>query len=915
MTGNEIRETFLKYFERHGHTRVRSSPLLPANDPTLLFTNAGMNQFKDVFLGLEKREYVRACSSQKCVRAGGKHNDLDEVGKTARHQTFFEMLGNFSFGDYFKEDAIKFAWDLLVNEFKLDPARMWFSVFEGDDQVGPDVDAEKFWEQVGAPRERILRFGRKDNFWQMGETGPCGPCSEIHYYMGTNPNDAENCAANVNGPGDTITEIWNLVFMQFDRSEVEGVMGAEGERGSSPTPREGEGGSSPTVTEGSVRYKLEPLPAPSVDTGMGLERLTVVLQGVKSNYETDLLSPIIEFTATLASKSYEPETQEGFAMRVIADHARATAFLIADGILPGNEGRNYVLRKIMRRAIYQGRHTLQFSDSFFYRVTNFVVDQMYEPYPELEGQRGFIEKMVKLEEERFGSTMSVGLQKLDDLFARTAKEIPGYGDLARLYDTFGIPRDLIRVILEERGFPTEEEDFNHAFEQALHSLQSRGNLEIPIIKVRGTGTVRWEGTSQFTGYEGTRLGNARILALAKDSKNIEYLNEGDEAEVVLDRTPFYAESGGQVGDVGKLSNPPATAGGTDFIASVVDTGSLKVGDTVVAEVDVEKRDATRRNHTATHLMHAALREVLGTHVKQAGSVVAPNYLRFDFSHYQPLTRTEIEEIENLVNYHILRNEPVETNEMAVEEAMRSGAMALFGEKYGEKVRVLSIKGAEDIFSKELCGGTHVRATGDIGLFKILSDESIASGVRRIRAVTGIDAFQRFRESEAIVDKVSADLRTSRTELPAVITKLQEDLKKTRREADELRMKIATGAVGSASANGGDARDVAGVKVLACEASGLDSAGMRQLSDTLLARIKSGVVVLGRSSDGKVSLIVRTSDDLTARVPAGKVIKELAPIVGGKGGGKADMAEGGGALPEKLGEALEASYAVVEKLLS
>jgi alanyl-tRNA synthetase len=922
MTGNEIRETFLKYFERHGHTRVRSSPLLPANDPTLLFTNAGMNQFKDVFLGAEKREYLRACSSQKCVRAGGKHNDLDEVGKTARHQTFFEMLGNFSFGDYFKEDAIKFAWDLLVNEYKLDPARMWFTVFEGDDQVGPDEDAEKFWEQVGAPRERILRFGRKDNFWQMGETGPCGPCSEIHYYMGPKATDPENSAPNVNGPGDTITEIWNLVFMQFDRSEVEP-------------------GSSPSVSDGAPGFTLTPLPAPSVDTGMGLERLAVVLQGKLSNYETDLLRPMIDFTATLAGKSYEPETQEGFAMRVIADHARATAFLITDGILPGNEGRNYVLRKIMRRAIYQGRHTLGFKDSFFYQVTDFVVEVMGQAYPELESQRDFIEKMVKLEEERFGATLTVGLNKLDEVFGSTSGAMPEYKALARLYDTFGTPRDLIRVGLEERGFAVEEHQFNGAFDGALKELQETGPTAKHEGKAKGNPLhaelAHRVGRSQFKGYETTRVAGARIVALNKGSE-VQSLDQGDEGEVVLDHTPFYAESGGQVGDVGRLTNPPATAGGTDLVApqaellaTVLDTyspaqglivhkvkaekGTLKVGDTVTAEVDVEKRDATRRNHTATHLMHAALREVLGTHVKQAGSVVAPTYLRFDFSHYQPLTKTEIEEIENLVNYHILRNEPVQTDEMAIEDAMRSGAMALFGEKYGEKVRVLSIKGAEDIFSKELCGGTHVRATGDIGLFKIVSDESIASGVRRIRAVTGVDAFERFRESEAIVDKVSADLRVSRAELPSVIVKLQDELKKARREADELRMKIATGAMSSTSSNGDDTREVAGVKVLVREASELDASGMRQLSDTLLARIKSGVVVLGRSSDGKVSLIVRTSDDLTARVPAGKVIKELAPIVGGKGGGKADMAEGGGAQPEKLGEALEASYAVVEKLLS
>ncbi|HVQ36665.1 MAG TPA: alanine--tRNA ligase [Pyrinomonadaceae bacterium] len=912
MTGNEIRETFLRYFERNGHTRVRSSPLLPADDPTLLFTNAGMNQFKDVFLGVEKREYVRACSSQKCLRAGGKHNDLDEVGKTARHQTFFEMLGNFSFGDYFKEDAIKFAWDLLVNEYKLDPARMWFSVFEGDDEVGPDEDAERFWEQVGAPAERILRFGRKDNFWQMGETGPCGPCSEIHYYMGPDPTDAENNAANVNGPGDTITEIWNLVFMQFVRSEAE-----------------------------PGKYMLTPLPAPSVDTGMGLERITTVLQGVKTNYETDFLKDIVEFIAELCGRKYEAETQVGFAMRVIADHARATALAIADGILPGNEGRNYVIRKIMRRAIYQGRHTLGLDESFFYKVANFVVDQMKDAYPELESQRDFIEKMVRLEEERFGATMTVGLNKLEELFSATGTGRPDYKQLAQLYDTFGTPRDLIRVGLEGRGFSLDEEEFNQAFDAALQDLQQSGTSEKAAKSKTSTvyaGVATGLGPSAFKGYESTSTENSRIVSLVKQDVEVQILEEGEEGEAVLDQTPFYAESGGQVGDVGRLSNPPATAGGTDlaaalgsdFAAAVLDTyspaqglivhkvkiekGSLKVGDTVSAEVDVEKRDATRRNHTATHLMHAALREVLGTHVKQAGSIVAPAYLRFDFTHYQPLTADEIEEIERLVNYHILRNEPVQTDEMAVEDAMRSGAMALFGEKYGEKVRVLSIKGAEEIFSKELCGGTHVRATGDIGLFKITSDESIASGVRRIRAVTGIDAFQRFRVAETLLDRLAGSLRTSRIDLPAQVERLQDELKKARREADELRMKIASGAIGSSSANGDESREVAGVQVVAREASGLDSAGMRQLSDTLLARIKSGVVVLGRSSEGKVSLIVRTSSDLTGRVPAGKVIKELAPIVGGKGGGKPDMAEGGGSQPEKLGEALEASYGVVEQLL-
>jgi alanyl-tRNA synthetase len=899
MTGNEIREAFLKYFEEHGHTPVRSSPLLPANDPTLLFTNAGMNQFKDVFLGGEKREYVRAASSQKCIRAGGKHNDLDEVGKTARHHTFFEMLGNFSFGDYFKEDAIKFAWELLVDVLKLDPKRLWFTVYEGDAEVPPDEDAERFWEQVGAPRERILRFGRKDNFWQMGETGPCGPCSEVHYYMGDSPDDPENSAANVNGPGDTIMEIWNLVFMQFDRSEI-----------------------------GKGKYKLDPLPAPSVDTGAGLERLAVVLQGVKSNYDTDLIRPIVDFTAKLADRHYEPKTKEGFAMRVIADHARTAAFSIADGILPGNEGRNSVLRKIVRRALYQGHHTLGFEGTFFNEVTNCVVDLMKDAYPELEQHREFIGKMVSLEEERFRSTLTVGLNKLDEVFAASKGAMPDYKTLARLYDTFGTPRDLIRVALEERGFVIEEEEFNRTFNAALHELQQTAATDKGETKTAKANPVYANlagrlSRSIFKGYETTRVNDAKIVAVIKGDE-VDSLSEGEEGEVVLDHTPFYSESGGQVGDVGVMVGP------TNELATVLDTyspaqglivhkikvekGSFKVGDTVSAEVDVEKRDATRRNHTATHLMHAALREVLGTHVKQAGSVVAPTYLRFDFTHYQPLTAAEKEEIERLVNYHILRNEPVQTDEMAVDEAMRSGAMALFGEKYGERVRVLSIKGMEGIFSKELCGGTHVRATGDIGLFKITSDESIASGVRRIRAITGMDAYERFREAEVLVDGLSSGLRTSRNDLPVTVTRLQDELRKARRETEELKLKIASGAAG-ASSNGDESREVAGIKVLAREASGLDAAAMRQLSDTLLARIKSGVVVLGRSSDGKVSLIVRTSADLTGKVPAGQVIKELAPIIGGRGGGKADMAEGGGNQPENLPLALEKSFEVVERLVS
>lgn len=1007
MTGNEIRRKFLEYFEKNGHKVVHSSPLLPANDPTLLFTNAGMNQFKDVFTGVEKRDYKRAVSSQKCIRAGGKHNDLDEVGKTARHHTFFEMLGNFSFGDYFKEDAIRFAWDFLVNELGLEENRLWFSYFGGDEEVPADEEARDLWIKVGAKPERVLPFGRKDNFWQMGDTGPCGPCSEIHYYMGDDPDDAEkNHPKYVNGEGDTTMEIWNLVFMQFERNEVsKGV------------------------------FELTPLPAPSVDTGAGLERVAAVLQGVSTNYDTDLIKPIIEKTAELAERFYEPETQSGFAMRVVADHARATAFAIADGILPGNEGRNYVLRKIMRRAIYHGREHLGFQSLFFHKVCDFVIELMKDAYPELEIQRDFIGKMVRLEEERFANTMTVGLKKLNELFSKTdemqkwnvilsisaneahslmredlnniskliesnpqvAEALNSYefgqfmqemfkdkeinlgaaeireeatvsffSELAKLYDTFGTPRDLIRVKLESDLVRSKEnqraeieisEDlFDRYFDAALAELQSKGNIgktqQAEKINPIYADLQNLGVKSNFHGYDKTEVEGAKVLALVKNDERVDALDVDDEGLIVLDETPFYAESGGQVGDTGMLvrtaygsgrvevekqstqpanENPSATADGSDMGAvikvfdtfapiagivlhkSKVEKGVIRVGDAVTATVDVLKRDATRRNHTATHLVHAALKEVLGTHVKQAGSVVAPQFLRFDFTHYQPISPSELAEIEDLVNRYILENHPVTTNVMAIEEAMRSGAVALFGEKYGSAVRVLSVGGGE--FSMELCGGTHVRATGDIGSFKIISDEAIASGVRRIRAITGLDSFARFREDEKLISDSLGVLKTQRDNLPSAIEKLQEELKRTRKEIDELKMKIATGAIGGASSNGDEAKEIAGVKVIAKTVEGLDKGGMRHLSDALMSKIKSGVVVLGRSEDDKVSFIVRVSDDLTDKIKAGKIVQEIAPIVGGRGGGKPDMAEGGGTDASKLGDALEASYKSIEQMLN
>jgi alanyl-tRNA synthetase len=932
MKGSEIRQRFLEYFEKRGHKVIHSSPLLPANDPTLLFVNAGMNQFKDVFTGLDKRDYKRAASSQKCIRAGGKHNDLDEVGKTARHHTFFEMLGNFSFGDYFKEDAIKFAWDFLVNELKLEENRLWFSVFEGDAEVPADDEARELWEKVGAKSERILGFGKKDNFWQMGDTGPCGPCSEIHYYMGDEPENPEkNHPKYVNGEGDTTMEIWNLVFMQFERNEIsKGV------------------------------FELTPLPAPSVDTGAGLERMAAVLQGVKSNYDTDLIKPIINKTAELAERFYEAETQSGFAMRVIADHARSAAFAIADGILPGNEGRNYVLRKIMRRAIYHGREHLGFETLFFHKVCDFVIEQMKDAFPELEIQRAFIGKMVRLEEERFGNTLTVGLKKLHELLDKVNldSEIPvvPIKSLAQLYDTYGVPIDLIYVVVGERFSIFDKtitfgerklslltaEEFTEMISEELKKLQQTSEIgktkQAEKINPIYTALERTSVRSNFHGYDKTEVEGAKVLALVKNDERVDALDAGDEGLIVLDETPFYAEAGGQVGDVGTVSsqqlavsseNGEKSAQGSPFTARVLDTfapiagivlhkskiekGVIRVGDTVTATVDVAKRDATRRNHTATHLVHAALKEVLGTHVKQAGSVVAPNYLRFDFTHYQPISESELAEIEDLVNREILKNEPVNTNVMAIEEAMRSGAVALFGEKYGSSVRVLSVGGGE--FSRELCGGTHVRATGDIGSFKITSDEAIASGVRRIRAITGFDAFERFREDEKLIADSLQIAKAQRDNLPNAIEKLQEELKKARRENDELKMKIATGAIGGASANGDEAKDIKGVKVIAKIVEGLDKGGMRHLSDTLMAKIKSGVVVLGRSEDEKVSFIVRVSDDLTDKIKAGKIVQEIAPIVSGRGGGKPDMAEGGGTDASRLNEAIEASYGVIEKMLS
>ena len=910
MTGNEIRKAFLKYFESQGHRVVTSSPLLPANDPTLLFTNAGMNQFKDVFLGREHRDYKRATSSQKCIRAGGKHNDLDEVGRTARHHTFFEMLGNFSFGDYFKKEAIEFAWDLLVNKLGLEPGRLWFSVFEGDSEVPPDEVAEQYWINAGAPRERVLRFGRKDNFWQMGEVGPCGPCSEIHYYLGENPGDPEfNSRDYVNGPGDTTVEIWNLVFMQFNRIG-EGDPIATGER-------KGQFNS----------YRLEPLPAPSVDTGAGLERLTAVLQGVKTNYETDLIRPIIDFISKLSKKKYIYESSEGISMRVIADHARATAFSIADGIAPGNIGRNYVLRKIMRRAIYHGVKILGIESPFLHKVTEFVIDMMNDAFPELHHSRPAIEQTVIEEEKRFARILKVGEPRLEEIFKSLSPAIPPMAELARSYDTFGVPRDLIRVVLGRHGVDLEEEQFNEEFDSALRELQQQSAPSMANLagarRAREIYSKTTDGkpATRFIGYTAHESRNSRVLAIIVEDEERQSISEGETGEILLDVSPFYAESGGQTGDTGVFEGegvlasvedtyPPVT--GYSFHRTRVERGTLILGQEITAKVDANRRRRIRANHTGTHLLHASLREVLGTHVKQAGSLVAPDRLRFDFTHFSPLSGEEISEIEQLMNSEVLRNIEVTTEIKPIEEALKTGAMALFGEKYGSDVRVVSVPG----FSTELCGGTHVRATGDIGPIKIISDSSIAAGVRRIEAVTADNAIERFQNDERVITTLSEKLKAQTDEIPAQVEKLQDQVRKYEREIKQLKLKLAQAGSGSGTSGSEEsARLIAGISVLTRKVSDLDPGSMRELADNLSQKLKTGVVVLGQVSDTKTSLVVRVTDDLTGKLNAGLIVREISAVVGGKGGGRADMATGGGAHPEKLDDALNSSYATIEKMLA
>ncbi|HUQ90143.1 MAG TPA: alanine--tRNA ligase [Bryobacteraceae bacterium] len=879
VTGHDIRQKFLDYFAARGHRMVRSSSLVPANDPTLLFTNAGMNQFKDIFLGVEKRDYNRAASSQKCVRAGGKHNDLENVGYTRRHHTFFEMLGNFSFGDYFKKEAIDFAWELITKEYGLEKDRLYVTVFREDDE------AEELWQSVaGVPRSRIFRLDEKDNFWQMGETGPCGPCSEIHYDLG--PDAAEAGHEQEQFPldgGGRFVEIWNLVFMQFDRAA------------------------------GGV---LTPLPRPSIDTGMGLERLAAIMQGKLSNFECDLLLPVVEKGADLFGKTLGEDQRVDVSLRIAADHARATTFLIHDGVLPSNEGRGYVLRKIMRRALRNARMS-GVEEPFLYKLTGFVAELMKPAYPELLESVQRVARVVKDEEHRYVTTFQVAERVFHDE-AKVAQGgmLPGPAAF-KLYDTYGLGLDEMQEMARERGLAVDLPGFEEAMEQqrqrARASWKGAGKTHVAPAYQELVG----RGRTKFLGYEALQSAASVVVGILNTHRQIvEKLEAGESGELVLDRTPFYAEAGGQVGDRGSFTRNgekladvegtyPAVPGLSVHKIRVAST--IRTGDVVDGQVDAGLRSSTMRNHTATHLLHAALRRVLGTHVKQAGSVVEPSRLRFDFSHYTALDTEELAEVERLANEHILRNIGVETNVMALDEALQTGAMALFGEKYGEAVRVVRV----GEFSRELCGGTHVGRTGDIGLCKIVYEGSISAGVRRIEAVTGEAALERFRAASDSLARVAQTLRTPEPELVEYVERLVIHHKGLEKQIDQLKEKVAQSQMGSLESQ---ARVLKGVKVLALRVDGFDRQQLRSLADSLRSKWQTAVVVLASTEDGTVSLVSAVTKDLTGKIHAGKLVGTLSQAVGGKGGGRPDMAEGGGKNPAALAAALEQVYLSVESML-
>ena len=872
MKSAEIREAFLRFFEEKGHTRVASSSLIPANDPTLLFTNAGMNQFKDCFLGLEKRAYTRATTSQKCVRAGGKHNDLENVGYTARHHTFFEMLGNFSFGDYFKRDAITYAWEFLTSDkwLNLPKDKLWVTVYASDDE------AYDIWTQeVGVPAERMVRIGdnkgapyASDNFWAMGDTGPCGPCTEIFYDHGADiwggpPGSPEE-------DGDRYIEIWNNVFMQFNRT-ADGVM--------------------------------HPLPAPSVDTGMGLERISAVLQHVHSNYEIDLFQSLLKASAEAIGCAND----DAPSLKVVADHIRSCSFLIADGVLPSNEGRGYVLRRIIRRACRHG-NKLGAKGSFFHKIVAALVAEMGEAFPELKQQQAHIERVLKTEEEQFAKTLEQGLKILEqDLSELKGSVIPG-NVVFKLYDTYGFPVDLTNDIARERSLTLDEEGFEREMEAQRERARSASAFGMDYNAL-----VKVDGDTRFLGYQGVS-GAGQIIALFKDGKAVEKLTEGEEGVVVLDQTPFYAESGGQVGDCGTLSGAgvrfdvrdTTKAGGAHLHHGIVAQGSLSVGAAVKAEVDASVRQATALNHSATHLLHAALRQVLGDHVQQKGSLVDSQRLRFDFSHFEAIKPEQLKQLEDIVNREIRANSVVETEETDIDTAKAKGAMALFGEKYGDQVRVLTMGGG---FSVELCGGTHVGRTGDIGLFKITSEGGVAAGVRRIEAVTGAAALAYLNGAEEQLKEAAGLVKGSRDNLLDKLAGLLERNRQLEKELEQLKAKAASAAGDDLA---GSAVDVAGVKVLAARLDGLDGKALLALVDQLKNKLGSGVILLGGVFEEKVVLVAGVTQDLTAKLKAGDLMKQAAAAVGGKGGGRPDMAQGGGTDAGKLDEALALAKAFVEQ---
>ena len=905
MTANEIRRSFLTYFERNGHRIVASSPLVPHEDPTLLFTNAGMNQFKDTFLGKERREYARATTAQKCMRVSGKHNDLDNVGPSLRHHTFFEMLGNFSFGDYFKRDAIPLAWALLTDEWQIPADRLFATVYKGEAGVPRDDEAFEIWRRF-LPAERIGELGAADNFWQMGDTGPCGRCSEIYFFRGPEVPCAEEAAGRacrgLECGCDRYIEIWNNVFMEFDR-QADGT--------------------------------LNPLPAPSIDTGMGLERVTAVLQGHLSNYDTDLFTPLLDAIGDLLPPEGGRRRRHGgtmapadVSMRVIADHMRAMTFLIADGVVPSNEFRGYVLRKIMRRAMRHGKH-LGLDEPFLHSLVGVIVGEFGAAYPELERSRATVEQVIRSEEDRFGAVLTGGLPRLEDALDRAAagsQVLPG--DVAfQLYDTHGLPLDFIEDMAESRRLTVDRAGFDAAMAGQREKARAKSSFKVaaeakPWTLPEATAAELRHAEDAFRGYEGTEA-RARIRALFRETPAAyEFaleLKAGEEGFAILSETPFYLEAGGQVSDVGEIAAPHGQAVvsgvsrshqfGARLHAIRVTEGSLAKGDTVSARVTGEVRDATRRNHTATHLLHAALRTVLGPHVKQAGSLVAPDRLRFDFVHFAPLTPEQILEIERIVNAQVLRNTAVQTEVQSTEEAIAAGAMALFGEKYGDRVRVVSVPG----FSTELCGGTHVRATGDIGLFAIDGETGVAAGVRRIEAVTGLQALQRYQGYRQQIRGLAQQLNAREEVVGEAVARLQDESKRLARELQQAKMKAALGGGGGGAA--AQAVDVAGVKLVAREVAGLDKDALRALVDKHRDQIKSGVVVIASPSDGKVAIVVGVTADLTKRAPAGQIVKQLAPIVGGGGGGRPDFAEAGGKDAGKVAELLAAAPAVLEKLLT